>query len=73
MGCTPCAKRRAAAQARRYDPASTSTRRTGTTDLLVFSLILRDGSEERFGSRLEADAANARVGYTGTVRQRSAS
>lgn len=38
----------------------------GTTQ--SFRLILRDGSDLTFGSRLEADAENVRRGYTGTVR-----
>lgn len=33
-----------------------------------FVLTTRTGSTLRFGSRLEADAANARQGWTGTVR-----
>jgi len=65
MGCG-CGKRREAAQARRYPPTVTTE---GATQ--AFSLILRDGSVQSFGSRLEADAANARAGYTGTVRQNS--
>lgn len=36
---------------------------------LPYSLISRDGSTQSFGSRLEADAENARQGYTGRVRQ----
>lgn len=62
MGCG-CGKRKAAAQPRRYTPSE------GTTQ--AFALIKRDGTVERFGSRLEADAANARAGYTGVVRQNS--
>lgn len=69
MACN-CGKRRAQAQARRYTPNSSTTVRSGKSDGLVFSLILRDGTEQRFGSRLEADAANARAGYTGIVKQR---
>lgn len=63
MGCN-CGKKREAAQARRFVGIS-----SGTSTTQVFSLILRDGSKESFGSRLEADAANARAGYTGIVRQ----
>lgn len=37
-----------------------------------FSLLLRDGSKQSFGSKLEADAANARAGYTGTVKPNGA-
>lgn len=65
MGCG-CGKRREAAQPRRYVQTTTSGDATQ-----AFSLILRDGSVQSFGSRLEADAANARAGYTGTVRQNS--
>lgn len=57
-----CKKRRAAAQPRTY------VKNAGTTDRQVFALILPSGEEQRFGSRLEADAANARAGYTGVVR-----
>lgn len=51
------------AQARTY---STS----GTTQ--TFALVDRDGTKTEFGSRLEADAANARSGYTGIVKPVSA-
>ena len=44
---------------------------TSGTATQAFSLILKDGTKESFGSRLEADAANARAGYTGIVRQNS--
>lgn len=61
MGCN-CRKKSGAAQPRRIVAQ-------GTTDRMVFALVKRDGTEERYGSRLEADAANARAGYTGVVRQ----
>lgn len=63
MGCN-CNKRKAAAQPRRYNTDGTSGSATQT-----FSLVFKDGRKESFGSRLEADAANARAGYTGVVRQ----
>lgn len=56
MSC--CGKRKAAQQPRTYT----------TTNTQKFSLILRDGSRTTYGSRLEADAANARAGYTGIVK-----
>lgn len=60
-----CGKNRAAAaQPRRVQIAPTDG-----TATQAFSLILGDGTTEKFGSRLEADAANARAGYTGIVRQ----
>lgn len=31
-------------------------------------LILRDGTRKEFGSKLEANAENARLGYTGRVK-----
>lgn len=34
-----------------------------------FALDLRDGSRLSFGSRLEAEAENVRLGYTGTVHR----
>lgn len=52
------------AKARTY-PASNGTTQT-------FALVDRDGSKTEFGSRLEADAANARAGYTGIVKPVSA-
>ena len=65
MACGGCAKRRAAAQPRRYEGA------TGTSGTAhqAFTLLFRDGRTEHFGSRLEADAENARQGYVGIVRQ----
>lgn len=39
----------------------------GKTDEQSFVLVKRDGSRETFGSRLEANAANVRSGYTGRV------
>ena len=67
MGCN-CNKRTAAAQPRRYDTTAKASGTTGSATQ-AFSLILRDGTTQTFGSRLEADAANARAGYTGIVRQ----
>lgn len=43
-------------------------RRYSGSEKQEFSLVLRDGTVQRFGSRLEADAANARAGYTGIVK-----
>lgn len=57
MGCN-CGKSRAAAAPRRVESSGT----TQTFSLLVGS------TEETFGSRLEADAANARSGYAGIVK-----
>jgi hypothetical protein len=51
-----CGKKRAA-QPRTYGPITQS-----------FSLVKRDGTTQSFGSRLEADAENARLGYTGIVK-----
>lgn len=58
MGCN-CGKNRASTtyQARTYSAPSTT-----------YVLVQRDGTREEFGSRLEADAANARSGYTGVVK-----
>jgi hypothetical protein len=55
-----CGKNKAAAQPRRVGSSAGSTQ--------SFSLVNRDGSRQQFGSRLEADAANARAGYTGIVK-----
>lgn len=55
-----CGKNRAA-QSRPYSGGA-------TTSTQQFSLVNRDGSTQSFGSRLEADAANARAGYTGIVK-----
>ena len=70
MGCN-CRNRAQTARARTYLPTSGdgAAGRGGVDATQVFSLILRDGTEQRFGSRLEADAANARAGYSGIVRQ----
>lgn len=58
MGCN-CGKNRAtAAQPRTFVGGSTTK----------YALIERDGSRTEYGSRLEADAANARSGYTGIVK-----
>lgn len=61
-----CGKNRQAAQPRRYAPSNVQGTATQS-----FSLTLRDGTTTGYGSRLEADAANARAGYTGIVRQNS--
>lgn len=53
----------------------TAQRRTfgqGTTPsggVMRFTLTDRHGKVQQFGSRLEADAANARLGYTGIVKR----
>lgn len=47
---------------------TTGARRYDGTAKQEFSLVLRDGTVQRYGSRLEADAANARAGYTGIVK-----
>lgn len=62
MACN-CGKKSGAAQARTVSTTSTTS---GTTQ--SFALISRDSSKQIFGSRLEADAANARQGYTGVVK-----
>lgn len=54
-----CTKSKSAQQARTY---------TGTLSTQEFALVKRDGSSVKFGSRLEADAQNARDGYTGIVK-----
>jgi hypothetical protein len=59
MACNCGKNRQQAAQPRRA-VASGSTQQ--------FALVKRDGSKEEFGSRLEADAANVRAGYTGVVK-----
>ena len=38
------------------------------TGTMSFVLQMQDGSSSTYGSRLEADAANARSGYLGVVR-----
>lgn len=35
---------------------------------MSFVLMQPDGTQETYGSRLEADAANARQGFSGVVR-----
>lgn len=47
-------------------PTANQMNTTGTTQ--QFSLQMRDGRTFRFGSRLEAEAENVRLGYTGTVK-----
>lgn len=55
-----CNKNKSSAQPRRMVQSSSTTQE--------FSLVSRDGSVQKFGSRLEADAANVRAGYTGIVK-----
>ena len=57
MACN-CGNKSSAAQARRLSSGPTQS----------FVLIKPDNSKQTFGSRLEADAANARAGYTGIVK-----
>lgn len=54
-----CNKNRSAASARRA-PQPTSGGK--------FVLVTREGENMQYGSQLEADAANARNGYTGIVK-----
>lgn len=63
MACN-CGKNRRAAQPRRV----TTTSGSSGSATQQFSLII-DGKTLGFGSRLEADAENARRGYRGIVRQ----
>lgn len=53
-----CRKNKTAAQPRTFSGSTGSTH----------SLVLQDGTTQSFGSRLEADAANARAGYRGIVK-----
>lgn len=69
MGCN-CGKHRQAARPRTYGGGGTSG--TSGTASQAFSLILPGKEPQGFGSRLEADAANARAGYIGVVRQNGA-
>lgn len=55
-----CGKNRAAAAARSYGAPAATTQ--------SFALVKRDGTRQEYGSRLEADAENARTGYTGVVK-----
>jgi hypothetical protein len=55
-----CGKKRAASRPRSYG--------TPTAQTQEFSLVKRGGETVKFGSRLEADAANARDGFTGIVK-----
>lgn len=55
-----CGGRRSAAKPRTFGGSSSNTQQ--------FSLVSRDGTTKTFGSRLEADAQNARDGYTGIVK-----
>lgn len=58
MACNCGKNRTSAAQPRTYVGGSTTK----------YRLVERDGSTTEYGSRLEADAANARSGYTGIVK-----
>lgn len=58
MACNCGKNRTSATQPRVYVGGSTTK----------YALVSRDGSTQEFGSRLEADAANARSGYTGIVK-----
>lgn len=40
----------------------------GVSPATSFNLVFMDGTVQTFGSRLEADAANARSGYQGVVQ-----
>ena len=55
-----CNKGRQAARPRTYGGS------TGQTQ--EFALVKRDGTTVKYGSRLEADAQNARDGYSGIVK-----
>lgn len=57
-GCAPCGRNKGtgAQQPRLYQSEQS------------FTLTMPDGSAATYGSKLEADAANARAGYTGVVR-----
>lgn len=59
MGCS-CGKKR-----KRQNQASTSQTASPTAS---YELIYDTGRVQTFGSKLEADAANALTGYTGTVK-----
>lgn len=56
-----CGKNRAAA-------ARPRTYGTPTGQTQEFTLVKQNGETQKFGSRLEADAENARNGYTGIVK-----
>lgn len=60
MGCN-CNKNRASA--RRY-PGTVGVSGSATQE---YTLVSTSGTQT-FGSKLEADAANARIGYTGVVK-----
>lgn len=59
MGCNCGQKRQTATQPRRLGTG-------GSTQ--SFALVKSNGTTQTFGSRLEADAENARSGYTGVVK-----
>lgn len=58
MACGSCGSKRAA-KPRTYTPSGGNQQ---------FTLVNRDGNTQTFGSRLEADAENARAGFTGIVK-----
>lgn len=60
MACGSCGGRNRAAQPRTFDGGRSTTQQ--------FALVSRDGTTKTYGSRLEADAENARQGYTGIVK-----
>lgn len=59
MGCS-CGKKK-----RKPVPTSTSQPPSPTAS---YELIYDTGRVQTYGSKLEADAANALIGYTGTVK-----
>lgn len=61
-GCGGCAARRRAQQARRVEQPSASKAEQ------QFALVKRGGDTVTYGSKLEAEAENARAGYTGIVK-----
>lgn len=61
MGC--CGRPDAPSGTRVYPPNNLSN-----GSAVSFELINSDGTTQTFGSRLEADAENARNGYKGVVR-----
>lgn len=70
MAC--CGKnRQAAARPRPYGGNENTQGSTGVATQ-TFSLIIEGQEPQGFGSRLEADAENARSGYVGIVRQNGA-
>lgn len=53
---------------RKNRPAKPKPNSQGKMASQEFVLIARDGKKQTFGSKLEATAANARMGYTGKVK-----